>query len=79
VSVGLRGEPSSLTAPQTSAARRVGARERAEGLHARGEQCLWRRGAMASGEVPGVMSGLWDEPAAGAPGEDAPVGVSSSP
>ena len=30
---------------------------------------------MASGEVLGGMSGIWDELAAGTPGDDAPVGV----
>jgi hypothetical protein len=33
---------------------------------------------MASGEVVGGMSGLWEERAAGTPGEVAPVGVVSS-
>jgi len=31
-------------------------------------------GETASGEVLGSVSGIWDELAAGAPGEDAPVG-----
>jgi hypothetical protein len=34
---------------------------------------------MASGEVPGVMSGIWEEPAAGASGEDVPVGGNYHP
>jgi hypothetical protein len=34
---------------------------------------------MASGEVPGVMPGIWEEPAAGASGEDVPVGCNYHP
>ena len=49
---GLRGEQSSLTAPQKSADGIVGARQRAEGLNTVEESrgLLWS-GEMASGEV----------------------------
>jgi hypothetical protein len=38
-------------------------------------RALWWSREMASGEVLGGMSGIWDERAAGTPGEVAPVGV----
>jgi hypothetical protein len=41
--------------------------------------CLKWSGEMASGEVLGFVLGIWDELAAGTPGEDAPVGVMDHP
>ena len=45
---------------------------------ARGRGLQWR-GERASGEVWGFVPGIWDERAAGPPGEDAPVGVMVHP
>ena len=76
---GLRAEESSLTAPQKSAEGIVGARERAEGLNGREELwpgVEWRDRIRRDGPA---MSGIWDERAAGTPGEDAPVGVHMPP
>ena len=36
-------------------------------------------GEMASGEVLGFVPGIWDERAAGTPGDDVPVGVTYHP